>query len=740
MANPEGRRWADVKNMFCLMIGIDDYQHSNVMRLKGAVADANEVAAFVQNTLGVLPSRILNLRNEEASRKGIESAFRSLWENPSIARDDPILIYYAGHGVQMPRPETWETGGAEMIQGLLPYDADPQDSDTRTIFPIPDRTVGTWLNMLSHEKGSNITVIFDCCHSASGARSDEQELERAEVFHGSLPNDLDNDYMQRLDETVPLGFLNQHARSHMFIAACGAQECAREVHGRGRFTQELLTTLEEEDADQLSFVELMKRLKPIHQQTPQCEGHFRNRLLFRNTLKHAWGIFQVSRNELGTYRIDAGTIHGVDEGSLFDVYKGATCDSEGTIPLCTLHASRVFLLYTEANIVELTSEEVVIESGFARQISKGRALKVHFTPACEAMMSTDDVLDHHDIRRRVEVVHGDAESVDFIVDIEGTNVAFDTNLKATAEYQFKRLPEVVPANPKCVAYVLRAASHWVQHLNTSTRPSWIDGIELDFFPLETTRDETGVINRKRMDTIMSHDKPNTVFLHVQPDNEVIYGMVIQNNTVLDLHVSIVMFDIDNLAINPCFSGAIGVDVKGNADPYLPQGKSLTIGYGNGGGLPFSWDPPKGVNVTFLKLYFTTMPMELGWLEQESPFELSSARAARTPKQVNKIVTALGADGATTLLTVGIKDLLPVLEQFNRLSRNWSRVPPGQKEHTVYEAELVGVLLGMELLRTVHVVGSATVGLDNQGANKAMDLLRLHDGAEAKKAAHGEGSP
>lgn len=119
-----------------------------------AVHDSDAMNAFVREKVGVLPDRILNLRNEKANRKGIEDAFSSLWGKSSpIARNDPILIYYAGHGVQMPRPKTWGTGGAErqveMIQGLLPYDADPQDSVTRTIFPIPDRTIGTWLNMLA---------------------------------------------------------------------------------------------------------------------------------------------------------------------------------------------------------------------------------------------------------------------------------------------------------------------------------------------------------------------------------------------------------------------------------------------------------------------------------------------------------------------------------------------------------------------------------------------------------------
>jgi hypothetical protein len=100
-----------------------------------------------------------------------------------------------------------------------------------------------------------------------------------------------------------------------------------------------------------------------------------------------------------------------------------------------------------------------------------------------------------------------------------------------------------------------------------------------------------------------------------------------------------------------FSGAIGVNVKGNADPELPREKLLAIGYGDTGATPFCWDTPKGVNVTFLKLYFTTVPMDFGWLEQESPFEPFSVRATKSLKKINEIITAQEANGATALLTV-----------------------------------------------------------------------------------------
>ena len=67
------------------------------------------------------------------------------------------------------------------------------------------------------------------------------------------------------------------------------------------------------------------------------------------------------------------------------------------------------------------------------------------------------------------------------------------------------------------------------------------------------------------------------------------------------------------------SGSVGVQSSGGADPTLYSKKFLPIGYGNGG-LPLRFQYPLGEgNVTILKLYFTSDPMDLKWLEQATPF-------------------------------------------------------------------------------------------------------------------------
>lgn len=67
------------------------------------------------------------------------------------------------------------------------------------------------------------TVIFDCCHSA----------------HSTRP------------------------AAHVLLAACGAEESAREEYGRGLFTQAFLKTLEKAGEEQLSYEDLMMRMPDL---------------------------------------------------------------------------------------------------------------------------------------------------------------------------------------------------------------------------------------------------------------------------------------------------------------------------------------------------------------------------------------------------------------------------------------------------------------------------------------------
>ena len=126
------------------------------MPLRGAVADARAVAAYLQDKLNVPEDQIRMLENKDATQEAILAELRRLKIDLRIQPGDPILIFYAGHGSVAATPEGWEAGGPNSnIQLTLPYDVYCQSGD-KVIAPISDRTLGAFLEAISLEKGNNI--------------------------------------------------------------------------------------------------------------------------------------------------------------------------------------------------------------------------------------------------------------------------------------------------------------------------------------------------------------------------------------------------------------------------------------------------------------------------------------------------------------------------------------------------------------------------------------------------------
>lgn len=141
------------QRLFALIIGINEYDH--VAKLRGCVSDANEVEEFLKFDLMVPPDHIISLRDQSATRAKIMQAFRDLATDPRIKKDDPIFIFYAGHGTELVAPRGWEAGGpGAKIQALMPQDYNTYKRDA--IHAIPDRTVGALINSIARAKGNNV--------------------------------------------------------------------------------------------------------------------------------------------------------------------------------------------------------------------------------------------------------------------------------------------------------------------------------------------------------------------------------------------------------------------------------------------------------------------------------------------------------------------------------------------------------------------------------------------------------
>jgi len=118
-------------------------------KLSGAVSDADSMAKYLEANYNVPSNQIVNIRDKQATREGILTAFKNLRDNPRIKRDDAIVIYYAGHGGIIDGKET-----RTQIQTLIPVDYDPNAKPP--VPPIPDRTFAAILDGLANKHGNNI--------------------------------------------------------------------------------------------------------------------------------------------------------------------------------------------------------------------------------------------------------------------------------------------------------------------------------------------------------------------------------------------------------------------------------------------------------------------------------------------------------------------------------------------------------------------------------------------------------
>lgn len=102
---------------WAVVIGINDYQHPRVPKLRYAVNDARSVEAALLSQ-GFRRERILRLVDGQATKSRIEEALGDRLRQ-QVGREDRVLVFFAGHGMTV-RLRSGEEEGY-----LIPVDGDP---------------------------------------------------------------------------------------------------------------------------------------------------------------------------------------------------------------------------------------------------------------------------------------------------------------------------------------------------------------------------------------------------------------------------------------------------------------------------------------------------------------------------------------------------------------------------------------------------------------------------------------
>ncbi|VDC06742.1 unnamed protein product [Peniophora sp. CBMAI 1063] len=563
-------------------------------------------------------------------------------------------------------PQEWHTGN-ETVSLIVPYDAERklQNAAISDKYAIPDRTIGALLHHLAEGEGAcsignNITVIFDCCHSGSGTREftsptvSGSRRTRGFTLEGVLPADLDREIICNIprarDINVSAGFTYSGAMSHVLLAACRENEFAFEDHGRGYFTQELLNTLRAAKPDlDITYKELMRRITRSEGQTPQCEGYYVDRLLFSTRVSGQRGAYNVEPLSPGQYVVHAGIINGVVEGTRFSVYLDRDCKSDAQ-PVAVLKAAKVHALTSilafDEGSTRVTQDRLDSASSlFAvpeNVLGKGEALLTYMEFAHRDHRSIPEAL--KDLTR---VPKDSTRAFDAVMD-HGTHASVEAHgaggdVPAAVHELFIGLLSICGA-PTVEAFpkkqpILNATSHFFAHLNRVPQDRvLIDKIEIQV--LELQLDAQAWHNSHSSRNVYD---PITGVANVIADDRTPYGILLRNNSTVRLHVWAFYFNNRTLAISEYYRPpAIGNDAEGvlpgkcnhtkcdHPRDLVAQGETrgeLTIGYGSGGGRPYCFALPDGHDWEegYIKLFFSTRPIDLTHIEQQTPLHPTTTR-------------------------------------------------------------------------------------------------------------------
>ncbi|SJL15630.1 uncharacterized protein ARMOST_19133 [Armillaria ostoyae] len=556
--------------------------------LHGAVADADAVYSFLSETLRVPENRIKNLRNEEATRATIEMEIMNLGGNPAIKEDDPILIYYAGHGAEANAPCGWPSANGK-IQMLVPHDFNPSGRRGK--------------------KSDDITGILDCCHSASGTRAINHDANFAvrgiklpEDY--TIPQDLSHDIPH--DKARASVAAKRYEKTglllHVLLSACKHGQEASERDGHGAFTSVLLSLLKKSGVDKLTYTDVIANLPDLPAQNPQCEGFHQSRSLFNSKVASPQRkLYPIrSSDKPGQYVLEAGEAHGITNKAEFVVFTSRDMSSA----LGPVIASNITAFTTTCDFSARGNETPfpLTLPGFALQTRVGERQDISL------LIERDERL----LGVREKIVKEMQ-----IITADGDVVHFEIMDKLCQQHGLTCTPfhDVKIDNPDFIHRILRSSADFYWHLRHSQGGPLAGAIMLECMKLK----ETGL----GFEAVLEPDGENLNnggVIFVDDEKDAKYGFKITNThpgIKAPLYVSMFYFDASDLSIAPYYQPGSAKD--GVIDFSLPPGESLTIGYGARGTPPSRLTPRKGqgVGVGFLKL-FSTEYMNLSGIVQSSP--------------------------------------------------------------------------------------------------------------------------
>ncbi|MGB4843514.1 MAG: caspase family protein, partial [Ferruginibacter sp.] len=145
---------------YALIIGISQYQNTNIPRLNYADKDATLFAGWLKSKSGgaVPDYQVRLLIGEDASIAAIYNALD--WLTKNVSENDQVYLYFSGHG-------DVEIDSSNISRGYLLAWNSPSNNYTNNAIRVED--INKLANTLSINNKAKVILITDACHSGKMA-------------------------------------------------------------------------------------------------------------------------------------------------------------------------------------------------------------------------------------------------------------------------------------------------------------------------------------------------------------------------------------------------------------------------------------------------------------------------------------------------------------------------------------------------------------------------------------------
>lgn len=227
-----GEIWAAV-------IGLNEYQNSDIPSLNYAKNDARAFADYLRENMKLDRDHLFELYDSKATVRNMKSVLGTRLRRMADRPEDTVYIFFAGHGAPEKDPESKDGDG--IAKYILAYDSDPQDLYS-TAMPMDEVA-----RILSRIRAERIIFIADSCYSGgAGGRTILAPGRRA---------NLSDAFLERIA---------QSGKGRIILSSSNANEVSQESDElrHGYFTYYLLKGLKGEadlDGDRLIDIDEIYR-------------------------------------------------------------------------------------------------------------------------------------------------------------------------------------------------------------------------------------------------------------------------------------------------------------------------------------------------------------------------------------------------------------------------------------------------------------------------------------------------